>query len=121
MMRTLRVTVAAAADIVDVLDQSRQHFGASTRSRYARLIARALDQLRGGDPAGSLARPELGPEVRTFHLRLCRESGGADRVRNPRHLIAYTADAGQVVILRLLHERMDVPRHVPPERGEEPG
>ena len=119
MSRTLRVTATAAADITEVLARSEGEFGPSASGRCARLIAVAFDQLRAGEPPGSLARKELGPGVRTFHLRLCPVGGGAsDRIRTPRHLIAYRAEARSVVVLRLLHERMDLPRQIPPVEEE---
>ena len=115
--RRLRLSQRALDDIADILDDSFGNFGPRARRRYEVLIATALEAL-AQDPAalGSLARPELGGDVRTLHLRHCRDiARGADGVvKSPRHLIAYEVTAGEVIVLRLLHDAMELERHLPP-------
>ncbi len=69
------------------------------------------------DPAkpGSVARPELGDGVRTWHLLLsrdrARDAGAA--VLRPRHFLVYRpVDANLIVIGRVLHDAMELERHL---------
>jgi toxin ParE1/3/4 len=69
-MAVYRLTDAAEADIIDILAWSETQFGNAARTRHERLIVTALLDI-AGEPArpGSLARPELGADVRSWHLR----------------------------------------------------
>ena len=122
-MADLRFTAIAKADIADVLDVSFDNFGPLSRRRYEALIATALDDLEL-DPApfGSTQRPDLGPGIRTYHLRYSQKRGRtADGVvRTPRHLLVYKEPRpGLVLVLRLLHDSMELERHIPPESQSE--
>ena len=70
---------------------------------------------------GSASRPELGAELRTYHLRHSRKRAKTahGRVHEPRHLLVYRLGGdGMVEIARILHEAMDLRRYVPPyEKG----
>jgi toxin ParE1/3/4 len=114
-LRRLELTLAAEADLAAIFDHSTEAFGAQARARYERLAALALKQLRENPlRLGSLDRPELGLGIRTYHLRNSRGRGGprAIVVRRPRHLIAYVFDDQTVLVLRILHESMDLARHL---------
>jgi toxin ParE1/3/4 len=72
--------------------------------------------------AGSSSRPEIAASARTYHLiysrdRITKRSG---RVARPRHFLLYRIrNDGLVEIGRVLHDSMDLPRHLPDEyRGE---
>ena len=114
----LRFTIAAQADIVGILSDSEVSFGSAARKRYERLIKAALRDI-SSDPLrlGSIPRPELGGEHgRSWHLKGSRERArGTDGiVRQPRHLIIYKIEgADLVVIIRVLHDAMEVRRHLP--------
>lgn len=115
MIRTIRLTVAARADIVDILEYSEAQFGLGARRRYERLVAVALrDIAEDPDRPGSAARPELGDNIRSWHLSLSRErakaAGGA--VRRPRHLILYTIIDDTLGVLRVLHDAMELHLHM---------
>lgn len=119
MTRTIRFTAAADADIIDILERSERDFGLVARWRYEKLLATALrDISEAPERSGSAAREELGDDIRSWHLRLSRErarskDGG---VRRPRHLILYTViDDATVGVLRVLHDAMELHRHL----GEE--
>lgn len=109
---THRLTLAAAArsDVANILRRSAADFGPAARERYAALIATALADLRA-DPAclGSAERSEILPGVRTYHLSHCRRRAGQPAVGRPRHLLAYRAEGdGRVVVLRVLHDAMEL-------------
>jgi toxin ParE1/3/4 len=67
------------------------------------------------DPSGHLtvARADLLPNVRSFHIRHARSEAAQARVANPVHVIFYRAIEPDVVeIVRVLHERMEPSRHI---------
>jgi len=115
-MAGLRLSQAAQDDIIDILAWSQTQFGEAARRRYQRLIAIALGDI-ASDPLrpGSLERPELGRGVRSWHLRGSREAArGADgAVTRPRHYVIYRQMAGQVIVGRVLHDSMELTRHMP--------
>ena len=118
MMARLRLSALAQADIAQVLSWTGHRFGGQAQERYARLISAALRDL-ATDPhcVGTVDRPELGEEVRSFHLRIVRRQAGVAR---PRHLIFYRVrEASIVEVGRVLHDAMELERHItfdlPPE------
>ena len=67
---------------------------------------------------GSHARPEINPAARTYHLLRSRDrvERSIGRVLRPRHfLLDRTCDNGQVEIGRVLHDGMDLKRHLAEE------
>jgi toxin ParE1/3/4 len=113
-VRRLEITPSATRDLDVTLEVSASDFGPQARRRYETLIERALGLLRSDpDALGSLDRPELGAGVRTFHLRFARGRASAAGVGRPRHLIVYESDDARVLILRVLHDAMDLARHLP--------
>jgi len=125
---TIRLTAAAYGDIVDILERSEREFGVDARRRHQHLVSVALKDV-GDEPerSGSAARPELGSDVRSWHLRMSRErartvDGG---VRQPRHFILYTiVDEATVGVLRVLHDAIELHRHLgeglPSVPGDDP-
>lgn len=64
---------------------------------------------------GTMERVILGRPVRLYHLRHARNRARSDVgvVQSPRHLLVYRlALDGTVVILRVLHDSMDLVRHL---------
>jgi toxin ParE1/3/4 len=102
----------ALADIGSISDWTTDRFGPRQAAHYLDAIKSALIRIRT-DPfdVASRARGDLVPGWRTFHL---------DRVRRrARHLVLYAVTDAQTVILRILHERMDVASQVAPD--DDPG
>lgn len=115
-----RLSAAAQHDIVDILAWTHQQFGDVARLRYEALLATALrDIAQQPDRPGSIARPELGDGVRSWHLRLSRERARtADgTVHRPRHFLIYRPGNEIIVIGRVLHDAMELARHL---QGNEP-
>ncbi|MGE5500353.1 MAG: type II toxin-antitoxin system RelE/ParE family toxin [Ignavibacteriales bacterium] len=107
-MTICRLTPAAERDIRDILRDSARMFGPRQRDRYAGLIGAAVT-LVAEDPerAGSRPRPEIGPNVRSFHVELAAPRGSA-----ASHLLYYRQDEAWVVILRVLHQAMEPSLHL---------
>ncbi|MCA0438295.1 MAG: type II toxin-antitoxin system RelE/ParE family toxin [Actinobacteria bacterium] len=112
-MAVYRLTRAAQADIIDILAWSHDRFGEEARKRYESLIATAIrDAAANGDGVGLTARPELGDGVYSWHLARSRGrlTGGA--VHRPRHFLICRRDGEVLVVGRVLHDAMDLRRHI---------
>lgn len=115
-MGSYRLSHAAQADIVSILAWSNENFGQEARKRYEALIVAAI---RGAasqtDNAGRSPRPELGEGVFSWHLSQSRTRSPGLSVRRPRHFLICRRDGGVLVIGRILHDAMDLQRHIDPE------
>ncbi len=92
----------------------------------ALLVQGILDLADDPSRAGSLERSELAKGAKTYHLRHSRDHVGRTigRIRKPRHFLLYRMAAdGCLEIGRVLHDSMDLVRHLPPDYqsvGSEP-
>lgn len=116
-MRVLRIARLADEDMTSLLARSNEEFGAAARRRYEALLSAAFTSLCANpEMFGSVARPELGDGVRTYHLRYSRAQArtGGRAVRQPRHLIVYRPMGNrELQVIRVLHDSMEVQRHLP--------
>lgn len=112
-MPQYRLSRAAVADVADLLDWSEEQFGVAAQERYEALIHHAIGDI-AAEPLrrGSTERPELGPGVRSWHIRSSRYGSRRGLVRNPRHLLIYRVERDEVAIGRVLHDAMDIQQHV---------
>ena len=116
-MLRYRLSHAAQIDVVNILAWTHEQFGEAARLRYESLIVAALrDVATQPERPGSITRPELGAGVRSKHLRLSRDhvATGAEPVRRPRHFLVYRPEPAQLVVGRVLHDAMELARHVDP-------
>jgi toxin ParE1/3/4 len=116
-MLRYRLSDAAQDDVIDILAWTHEQFGEVARLRYESLIVAALrDVATQPDRPGSLARPELGAGVRSWHLRLSRNQArtSAGVVRRPRHFLIYRCEPGMLVVGRVLHDAMELAQHLDP-------
>lgn len=114
MMR-YRLSAAAQDDIVDILAWTHEQFGDAARLRYEALLVTALrDIAKQPSRPGSIMRPELGDGVRSWHLRLSRERARTvdGIVHRPRHFLIYRPENEIIVIGRVLHDAMELARHL---------
>ena len=109
MRRTWRVrlTRQAESDFLEISRWTAENFGALQTEFYAETVTLAIEALRGGpEVVGTKARDEIARGVRTLHV--------ARHGRKGRHFVVFRAAEGQIVeVLRLLHDSMDLARHVP--------
>jgi toxin ParE1/3/4 len=110
-MRRLVIAPLALREARDALQRSRNVFGSRAARAYEALIRRAY-KLLCADPrrAGVQRREDLPRAPRVFHLRHARTRGAAPK--QPRHFIVFTYDDTTLTVLRVLHDSMDIPRHV---------
>jgi toxin ParE1/3/4 len=117
MNRRFQISRKAEQDIESILDWTQEHFGERARLRYEALLVRAIrDVVANPERLGSLARPEIASATLTYHLVNSRDRVPArvGRVRRPRHFLLYrVSEDGSVEIGRVLHDTMDLERHVP--------
>jgi toxin ParE1/3/4 len=110
---------AAEQDIESILIWTHERFGEKVRLRYEALLIRAiLDVAQSPDRVGSVARPEIAQNVRTYHLYHSRNRvpAGVRRIGKPRHFLLYrVAQNACIEIVRVLHDSMELERHVPEE------
>jgi toxin ParE1/3/4 len=116
-----RLAQAAQTDIVDILTWTHTGFGEAARRRYEALLVTAFrDIAENPERLGSQARPELGEGVRSWHLRSSRDHARTDEgaVRRPRHFIIYRTDGTTTITIgRILHDAMELERHLPKGEG----
>ena len=106
----VRLGAVAKKDFARILKYTKDSFGERQAAVYKTALLETIAKLAAGpDAPGSHAREDLGSQMRTLHV-------ARDGRRAP-HLLVYRASSGDVIeILRILHERMDLPRHVSDER-----
>lgn len=113
----LQLAAKAQGDIASILDWSHEQFGHAARLRYQRLIARGLRAIAvAAPPAASRIAGDAAPGVRLFHLRHVRDDPNGT-VARPRHLLAYRiVGPDRLIVLRVLHDAMDVPTRLVDDR-----
>ena len=118
-MARYRLSPQAEQDIEAILAWTHEKFGEKARLRYEALLTRAiLDVAEIPERVGSHHRPEIRAGARTYHLRHSRDrvQRSVGRVQRPRHFLLYrTLDDGNTEIGRVLHDGMDLGRHLPDE------
>ena len=98
---TVRLSDTAEADYDDILRWTEGRFGAAQATALARLE-------RGPATAGARQRDAIGPGVRTLHVG-----------RRGRHVNLFRIGSERdrtIDVLRVLHDAMDLARHVALDR-----
>jgi toxin ParE1/3/4 len=103
-----RLGAAAERDFAAILRWTAQRFGAGRARVYRQTLLLAVRDLASGpDVLGSKARDDILPGLRSLHV--------ARRGRRGRHLLLYRAAGdAEIEILRILHDSMELRRHLPP-------
>lgn len=108
----VRLAAAAEADIEDILRWTAERFGERQAQTYANTFAAALEELsEGPEASGARARGEVAKGLFTLHV--------ARRGRKARHFVMFRIGRDNqtevIEVLRVLHDAMDLPRHLPLE------
>ena len=103
----VRLTDQAERDLIDIARWTAENFGARQAEHYVETISLAIEALADGpETLGTRARDELAPGVRTLHA--------ARHGHKARHFVVFrVADDHVLEVLRLLHDSMDLARHLP--------
>lgn len=109
----VRLGQQAEQDFVEILQWTTKTFGEGQASTYAETIALAIEALEGGpDILGARAREDIQPGIRTLHV--------ARQGRAGRHFVVFRAARSDIDVLRLLHDSMDLLRHLPAPNDHSP-
>lgn len=87
----------AQLDLESIAQYTGQHWGTSQRNAYVRAISRALTQL-GENPRLGRLQEDVGRNVRALRVQ--------------QHIIYYRLHADTVMVLRILHGKMDAALHI---------
>ena len=98
-MRKIHLSQAAKSDLVDIWGETDRHWGEAQADRYLDDIDRALREL--------IANPQMGSDCSDL-------LHGARKLITGRHLVFYEVDSDKIFVIRVLHQSMDVPRHLRP-------
>ncbi|WP_299437298.1 type II toxin-antitoxin system RelE/ParE family toxin [uncultured Rhodospira sp.] len=106
----VRPTKKADKDFADILYWTLRQFGKAQATAYRQTIESALEALQGGPTVPGIRRLDgVSGGLMTLHV--------ARQGRKGRHLIVFrvapNTDHPTLDILRILHDAMDLPRHVP--------
>ena len=106
---TIRLAEAAGQDYQAILRWTVENFGRAQARTYAKTLNSALQDLaQGPDVIGARLREDIGPDIHTLHV--------ARHGRKGRHFVVFrispSPDASIIEVLRLLHDSMDLPRHL---------
>src|ERR1700732_1562078 len=101
----VRLGAVAELDFANILSWTTENFGARQSRIYRDTLVRAIGDLANGpDVAGSKARDEIMPGLRTLHI--------ARHGRRGRHFLLYRIAKGQIKeVGRILQDQMDLRRH----------
>lgn len=107
---TIRLAEAAGQDYQAILHWTVESFGRAQARTYAKTLNSALQDLaQGPSLTGVRPREEIGPGIHTLHV--------ARHGRKGRHFVVFritpAPDTSVIEVLRLLHDSMDLPRHLP--------
>lgn len=112
----VRLGAAAELDFANILKWTAENFGPRQSRTYRDTLIRAIADLANGpDVAGSRTRDEIMRGLRTLHV--------ARHGRRGSHFLIYrliyrVATKRTVEIVRILHDSMDLQRHIPSATNE---
>lgn len=96
-MAQLRLSAEAERDLISIWQYSADNWGEPQADRYLDLLDAAMRTLE--------SNPDPGLDVGALKT-------GYRRIRAERHVVYYRREGDDVVIIRILHERMDAARHL---------
>jgi toxin ParE1/3/4 len=103
----VRLAEKAEHDLLDALVWTTDQFGALQADDYLETLTLALEALTDGpNIVGSKVRDDIGLGIRTLHVARLGRKG--------RHFVIFRiADAQTIDVIRLLHDSMDLAKHLP--------
>ena len=112
----VRLAAAAEADVRDIVLWTAKGFGAAQARAYADTLSRAIRALAEGPAVpGARRREDIAKGIMALHVA----RGG----RKGRHVVLYRvgspAKPPVIDVLRVLHDAMDLPRHVGERKDED--
>jgi toxin ParE1/3/4 len=99
----------AENDLANIAAWTAETYGQRQSEIYIDALLDTIDELSAGEPIHSKARDEIATGLRTLHM--------TKRGRRGRHLLVYKAADDILTIVRILHDSMEVSRHLPDPEG----
>jgi toxin ParE1/3/4 len=105
----VRLSQSAEADFSQIVAWTATHFGDVQAQKYAEVLTLAITALHEGpDVIGAKTRDDIGHELKSLHVARMGRKGS--------HFVVFRAATKNTIdVLRVLHESMDLARHLPPE------
>jgi toxin ParE1/3/4 len=102
----VRLASKAEQDFFRIVQWSADNFGQQQAAEYAETLSLAIGALADGpDILGAKCRSELGDGIMTIHV--------SRQGRKGRHFVVFRVGGETTIdVLRLLHDSMDLVRHV---------
>ena len=95
-MNSYRLSRSAAADLQEIAEYTIERFGIMQARRYRESLKNCFVQLANN--------PALGRRVEQL-------MSGLQRFEHQSHVVFYIDEPENILIVRVLHSSMDVPRH----------
>jgi toxin ParE1/3/4 len=106
-------TLKALEDISSIQAWTQERFGEIISLRYDELLEYALaDLLAKPARLGVTQHPGLPKDVFAYHLRFSRIKAKRGAIEKPRHFILFRANDSVLIVLRVLHDSMNLPAHL---------
>lgn len=109
MIWTVRLSESAQRDFGEIIEWTVERFGERQAVAYSEILITAIQELHAGPQlAGVKARDDIGKNILTLHVARAGRKG--------RHFLMLRADNDQdrvIDVVRILHDAMDLPRHLP--------
>ena len=96
-MKALRVAATAEQDLAEIGRYTERHWGVEQKNVYLAAMRERLNQIRSAPEQGA-PRDHIQPGYRSM--------------RSGSHLIFYRETADFIEVVRILHHRMDLRRHL---------
>ena len=107
------LAAAAEADFRDIIRWTAEEFGDAQARAYAMSLSAAIESLTGGPSVvGARLRDDIAKGIFALHIARHGHKG--------RHFVMFRVgkdrDHARIEVLRILHEAMDLARHLPASR-----
>lgn len=107
MQWRVRLSRAAEGDFSEIVAWTATHFGDVQAQKYAEVLTLSITALHDGpDVIGVKNRDDIGHGLKSLHVARMGRKGS--------HFVIFRVAADNTIdVLRVLHESMDLPRHLP--------
>jgi toxin ParE1/3/4 len=108
----VRLAAQAELDFSEIITWTIENFGERQAEAYAETLTLAIEVLHDGpEQLGVKARHDIAPGISNLHV--------ARQGRSGRHFLVFREAKDQYIdVLRLLHDSMDLARHIPPANDQ---
>ena len=108
----VRLSQAAEDDFLAIVAWTATHFGNVQAQKYAEVLTLAITALhKGPDVIGAKTLDDIGQGLKSLHVARMGRKGS--------HFVVFRATTENIIdVLRVLHESMDMARHLPSENSQ---